>query len=103
MLNPLKLEVEGSSVNMANNVGENCYIVKHLTNNLTDSFIRCLYVKIIKYTKTFMFISCICILYSTKHQMTFVDNKSKKVNTAKKNRGIDFVIVVSGILKRLQI
>lgn len=35
--------------------------------------------------------------------MTFVDNKSKKVNTAKKNRGIDFVIVVSGILKRLQI
>lgn len=36
--------------------------------------------------------------------MTFVDNKSKKVNTAKKKpRGIDFVIVVSGILKRLQI
>lgn len=51
MLNPLKLEVEGSSVNMANNVGENCYIVKHLTNNLTNSFIRCLYVKMIKYTK----------------------------------------------------
>lgn len=50
-----------------------------------------------------MFISCICILYSTKHQMTFVDNKSKKVNTAKKTRGIDFVIVVSGFLKRLQI
>lgn len=35
--------------------------------------------------------------------MTFVDNKSKKVNTAKKPRGIDFLIVVSGILKRLQI
>lgn len=35
--------------------------------------------------------------------MTFVDNKSKKVNTAKKTRGIDFLIVVSGILKRLQI
>lgn len=35
--------------------------------------------------------------------MTFVDNKSKKVNTVKKKqRGIDFVIVVSGILKRLQ-
>lgn len=51
-----------------------------------------------------MFISCICILYSTKHQMTFVDNKSKKEDTLKKkNRGIDFVIVVSGILKRLQI
>lgn len=34
-----------------------------------------------------MFISCICILYSTYHQMTFVDNKSKKVDTVKKKTG----------------
>lgn len=45
MLNFLKLEVEGLLVNMVNNVGENCYIVKYLINNLIDLCICCLNVK----------------------------------------------------------